>query len=87
MHEYSVTATKELVGYAWASGNCANVKNGHKHEPHIDGTRACPGYPKQALYSMDHTSPLPPPVYNREMVRIDIDPQADLDDKIRSIFK
>lgn len=88
MHEYFISETHESVGLAWAKGNCNTVRQGHQHAPHIDGTRACPGYPAQQLFSLDRSSPAVEPVFNREMERIDIvePPSPDPDDIIRSIF-
>lgn len=88
MHEYFVAETHESVGLAWAKGNCKNVRVGHKHEPHIDGTRACPGYPGQALFELDRSSlPVDEPQYNMWKERIDTpDPLADVDDTIRRLM-
>lgn len=85
MHEFFIAESHESVGLAWIQGNCNNVRNGHKHEPHIDGTRACPGYPSQAMFSFDRSSPVvDPPQYNMWKERIDVpDPLADIDDTIR----
>lgn len=88
MFEYIIAETHETVGYAWAQGNCKTVRMGHKHAPHIDGTRACPGYLPVALMAFDRTSPVvDAPVYNMWKERIDVpDPLADVDDTIRSAF-
>ena len=88
MYEYVIKETQETVGLAWAQGNCSTVRMGHKHAPHIDGTRACPGSLPVELMAFDRTSPpVDAPVYNREMERIDIvDHQADDDDVIRRTF-
>lgn len=85
MFEYMIKETHETVGFAWAQGNCKTVRMGHKHAPHIDGTRACPGYLSVELMAFDRTSPpVDAPVYNREKERIDVpDPLADEDDIIR----
>lgn len=73
MHEYFICQSHESLGYAWAQGHCKNGRNGHKHSPHIDGTRACPGYPKQVLFSLDRSS-------------LPVEPEEDLDDIIRSMI-
>lgn len=87
MHEFFIAETHESIGLAWVKGNCNLVRMGHKHGPHIDGTRACPGYLPVALFSFDRSSPTVEPIYNREKVRIDIpEPSPDPDDLIRSCF-
>jgi hypothetical protein len=72
MHEYVIEETQEHVGYAWAQGNCKLVRMGHKHTPHIDGTRACPGYLPVALMAFDRSSPPVEPMYNMWKERIDV---------------
>lgn len=88
MHEYFISESHASVGLAWAQGNCTNVRHGHKHEAHIDGTRACPGFPTVALFSLDRSSlPIDEPQYNMWKERIDEpDPLADVDDQIRRAF-
>lgn len=85
MYEYVIFETQESVGYAWAQGNCKLVRMGHKHPPHIDGTRACPGYLPVQLMAFDRSSlPVDIPQYNMWKERIDEpDPLADVDDTIR----
>lgn len=85
MYEYVIKESQEHVGYAWAQGNCSTVRMGHKHDPHIDGTRACPGYLAVELMAFDRTSPpVDTPTYNMWGERIDEpDPLADEDDIIR----
>jgi hypothetical protein len=86
MYEYVIFETQEHVGFAWAQGNCYLVRMGHKHAPHIDGTRACPGYlPVQLMaFPADKPAEL---VFNREMERIEPDPTPeDPDDIIRRLF-
>lgn len=89
MYEYVIEESQKHVGYAWAMGNCAWVRMGHKHAPHIDGTRACPGYLPVALMAFDRTSPVvDPPQYNMWKERIDVpDPLAYEDDVIRKVFR
>jgi len=86
MYEYVIKETQETVGLAWAQGNCNWVRMGHKHAPHIDGTRACPGYLPVVLMAFDRSSPPVEPIFNREMERIDVEPSPDPDEIIRSFL-
>lgn len=86
MYEYVIKESQEHVGYAWTQGNCNLVRMGHKHDPHIDRTRACPGYLPVQLMAFDRTSPPIERVFNREKERIDLEPAPDPDEIIRSTF-
>ena len=83
MHEYFVAESHESVGFAWAQGKCNLTRQGHKHAPHVDGTRACPGHTAQALYAFERPEmdrvipePFPSSVY-----------PEDADDMIRSLIE